>query len=121
MVKNEVIWEMSVNIGWPGIRQDLNRRLNYRKLKILFSNGGAGIEENLLGAGMKPQRCPWHGKRDFPYLPYADGVKNRKQAPSVEKLKSIPAFPLGLKSCGTAWKPGRKQRKQTSTHSIRRN
>jgi hypothetical protein len=110
-----------INTGWQGIRQDLNRRLNYRKLKVLFSDGGPGIEENLLGAGMKPQRCLWHGKRDFPYLLYGDGVKKGKEALLVEKLKSIPALQLGLKSCGTAWKPGGKQRKQTSTHSIGRN
>jgi hypothetical protein len=83
-----------INTGWQGIRQDLNRRLNYRKLKVLFSDGGPGIEENLLGAGMEPQRCLWHGKRDFSYLLYADGVKKGKQAPLVEKLKSIPALQL---------------------------
>lgn len=83
-----------INTCWAEIRQDLNRRLNYRRLKVLFSDGGPGIEENLLGAGMKPQRCQWHGKRDFPYLLYADGVKKAQQAPWVEKLKSIPALHL---------------------------
>jgi len=83
-----------IQTSWKEIRQDLNRRLNYRKLKVLFSDGGPGIEESLLGAGMKPQRCLWHGKRDFPYLLYADGIKKRKQAPFVEKLESIPALQL---------------------------
>jgi hypothetical protein len=83
-----------VNTRWAEIRQDLNRRLNYPKLKVLFSDGGPGIEENLLGKGMKPQRCQWHGKRDFPYLLYADGIKKAQQAPLVEKLKSIPALYL---------------------------
>ncbi len=83
-----------INSSWAEIRQDLNRRLNYRKLKVLFSDGGSGIEENLLGKGMKPQRCQWHGKRDFPYLLYADGIKKAQQAPLVEKLKSIPALYL---------------------------
>lgn len=83
-----------VNTNWAKIRQDLNRRLNYRRLKVLFSDGGPGIEENLLGTGMKPQRCQWHGKRDFPYLLYADGIKKAQQAPLVEKLKSIPALYL---------------------------
>jgi hypothetical protein len=45
-----------------------------------------------LRSGMKHQRCVWHGKRDFPYLLYADGVKKGKQVPWVEKLKSIPAL-----------------------------
>lgn len=80
-----------INTRWAEIRQDLNRRSNYRKLRILFSDGGFGIEENLLTKGMKPQRCFWHGKRDFPYLLYADGIKKTKQAPFLEKLKSIPA------------------------------
>jgi len=79
---------------WKDIRKDLNRRLNYRKLKVLFSDGGPGIEESLLGPGMKHQRCVWHGKRDFPYLLYADGIKKRKQAPFVEKLESLPALQL---------------------------
>ena len=83
-----------VNTNWAKIRQDLNRRLNYRRLKVLFSDGGPGIEENLLGTGMKPQRCQWHGKRDFPYLLYADGIKKAQQAPLVEKRKSIPALYL---------------------------
>ncbi len=83
-----------INTSWAEIRQDLNRRLNYRKLRILFSDGGPGIEENLLAKGMKPQRCLWHGKRDFPYLLYADGIKKAKQAPFLEKLKSIPALNL---------------------------
>jgi hypothetical protein len=104
MVKNGVIWEMPVNTGWQRILQDLNRRLNYRKLKVLFSDGGPRIEENLSGAGMKPQRCLWHGQRDSPYHLYADGVKKGKRGSLVEKLKSIPALQLGLKSCGT---PGR--------------
>jgi len=83
-----------IQSDWKEIRQDLNRRLNYRKLKVLFSDGGPGIEESLLGSGMKYQRCVWHGKRDFPYLLYADGLKKGEQAPLVEKLKSIPALQL---------------------------
>lgn len=83
-----------IHTDWKDIRKDLNRRLNYRKLKVLFSDGGPGIEESLLGPGMKHQRCVWHGKRDFPYLLYADGIKKGEQAPFVEKLESIPALQL---------------------------
>jgi hypothetical protein len=43
---------------------------------------------------MDHQRCLWHGKRDFPYLLYADGAKKAEQLPFVEKLKSIPALNL---------------------------
>lgn len=83
-----------IHTDWKEIRKDLNRRLNYRKLQVLFSDGGSGIEESLLGSAMKHQRCLWHGKRDFPYLLYADGIKKGKQDPWVEKLKSIPALQL---------------------------
>lgn len=77
---------------WAQIRKDLEARLAYEKIEILFSDGGPGIEENLLREGMNHQRCQWHGKRDFPYILYADGAKKPQQLPLLEKLKSIPAF-----------------------------
>lgn len=79
-----------IDTDWPQIRKDLERRLNYKKLKILFSDGGAGIQENLLQKRMDHQRCLWHGKREFPYLLYADGAKKVKQAPFLAQLQSIP-------------------------------
>jgi hypothetical protein len=81
-----------VNTDWAQIRKDLNARLDYEKLDLLFSDGGPGIEENLLHPAMQQQRCQWHGKRDFPYLLYADGVKKSAQQPFREKLLSIPAL-----------------------------
>ena len=81
-----------IDTDWKTIRQDLNQRLDYKKLKFLFSDGGPGISENLLASGMKPQRCLWHGKREFPYLLYGDGAKKRKQKPFLEKMQSIPVF-----------------------------
>jgi hypothetical protein len=83
-----------IDKGWGEIRKDLAKRLNYRMLELLFSDGGSGIEENLLCKGMKPQRCLWHGKRDFPYLLYADGFKKDEQAPLVKQLQAIPAMNL---------------------------
>lgn len=83
-----------IHTEWAQIRKDLARRLNYKKLQVLFSDGGPGIEENLLHQGMKHQRCQWHGKRDFPYILYADGAKKEEQLPFVEKLQSIPAMNL---------------------------
>lgn len=79
---------------WGTIRQDLEKRLDYDKLQILFSDGGPGILENLLREGMEPQRCQWHGKRDFPYLLYADGFKKTGQTELKEKLNSIPAMSI---------------------------
>jgi hypothetical protein len=85
------IW---IDKSWQDIRQDLNHRLNYSNLEVLFSDGGSGIEENLLDLGMRHQRCLWHGRRDFPYILYADKLKKEQQQPLKDKLKSIPAMNL---------------------------
>jgi len=79
---------------WAQIRKDLQARMDYDKLEVLFCDGGPGIEESLLHPRMKSQRCQWHGKRDFPYLLYADGLKKAKQQPLIEKLQSIPVMTL---------------------------
>lgn len=77
---------------WAEIRKELESRLDYQKLEVLFCDGGPGIEENLLHPGMKPQRCEWHAKRDFPYLLYADGFKKAEQKPLIDKLQAIPVM-----------------------------
>lgn len=43
---------------------------------------------------MRPQRCILHGKRDFPYILYLEGLKKRGQEPFIEKFNSIPVFSL---------------------------
>lgn len=68
-----------INTDWAAIRRDLERRLNYRRLRVLFSDGGPGIEENLLSSTMELQRCLLHGRRDFSFLLYADGIKGQAQ------------------------------------------
>lgn len=83
-----------VHTDWKTIRKDLSKRLDYRKLKILFSDGAPGVEEALLSKNMIHQRCLWHGKRDFPYLLYADGFKKAQQQPLVKQLKVIPAMTM---------------------------
>ena len=80
--------------GWAAIRQDLEKRLAYGNLEVLFSDGGPGVEENLLAPGMRLQRCLWHGKRDFPYILYQEGLKKAQQEPFKDFLKAIPAFGL---------------------------
>lgn len=80
--------------GWATIRQDLEKRLAYQKIEVLFSDGGPGVEENLLASGMRLQRCLWHGKRDFPYILYQEGLKKTQQEPFKDLLKAIPAFGL---------------------------
>ena len=83
-----------VDTGWDRIRHDLENWLNYGKLEVLFSDGGPGIEENLLAEGMRLQRCLWHGKRDFPFLMYADGLKKAEQQPFKSLFGQIPVFDL---------------------------
>jgi len=83
-----------IDTDWAQIRKELEERLDYEKIDILFSDGGPGIEANLLRPGMDHQRCQWHGKRDFSYILYADGAKKPEQLPLVKKLKSIPAMNL---------------------------
>ena len=85
------IW---IDKSWGKIHQDLNQRLSYPQLEVLFSDGGPGIEENLLADGMRPQRCIWHGKRDFPYILYLEKLKKPQQKEFKDKLNSIPAMKL---------------------------
>lgn len=81
-----------VQKSWEQIRMDLDNRLDYTRLEVLFSDGGPGIVEALLAEGMRHQRCVWHGKRDFPFILYADGLKKDEQAPLKEALGAIPVF-----------------------------
>lgn len=83
-----------VGKDWKTIRKDLEKRLNYGRLEVLFSDGEPGIEENLLAEGMRQQRCYWHGKRDFFVLLFQDGLKKKEQEPFREILEEIPLFCL---------------------------
>ena len=104
--KTEMYWALtSLGSGHPfelvgfwidtdqgSIRQDLKKRLNYDGLQLLLSDGGPRILESLLREGMEPQCCQWHGKRDFPYILYADVFKKAEQTELKEKLNLIPAM-----------------------------
>ena len=83
-----------VNKDWATIRRDLDCRLNYPRLRVLFSDGGRGIEENLLSPTMKLQRCILHGQRDFSFLLYADGIKGQAQKQFRGLLDQNPLFHL---------------------------
>jgi Uncharacterised protein family (UPF0236) len=83
-----------IDTHWAQIRKELEGRLEYEKLEVLFCDGGRGIEENLLHPAMKHQRCQWHANREFPYFLYADGFKKPQQRSLVEKLQSIPVMTL---------------------------
>jgi hypothetical protein len=73
---------------------DLAKRLEYGKLRVLFSDGESGIVENLLGRRMRHQRCVWHGKRDFPYLLHADELKKADQTPLDDQLHAVAAMTM---------------------------
>jgi len=81
-----------IDRSWREIKQDLENRLDYKRLEVLFSDGGPGIEEAFLEEGMLHQRCVLHGKRDFSYILYADGCRKTEQACLKEKLEAIPVF-----------------------------
>ncbi|RPJ12397.1 MAG: hypothetical protein EHM37_09160 [Deltaproteobacteria bacterium] len=81
-----------IDTHWKSIRKDLAQRLDYAKLQVLFSDGEPGIAENLLSNRMRHQRCVWHGKRDFPYLLYADDLKKADQKPFIDQLHTIAAM-----------------------------
>jgi len=83
-----------VGDSWETIRRDLSRRLNYGRLRMLFSDGGPGIEDNLRSARMECQRCVWHGHHDFRFLLYADEVKGPAQREFLELLNRNPLFHL---------------------------
>jgi len=83
-----------IDTEWADIRKDLEKRLSYERLEVLFSDGGPGIEENLLAKGMRQQRCLWHGKRDFPFILYAEGLKKAEQEPFRSLFGAIPVFDL---------------------------
>jgi transposase-like protein len=83
-----------VNRDWHSIRRNLSRRLDYSRLRMLFSDGGPGIEENLLSAQMDQQRCVWHGKRDFRFILYQDKIKGKAQQSLLEMLDQNPLFHL---------------------------
>ena len=81
-----------VDRSWADIVKDLQERLDYKKLEVLFSDGECDLIDALLKPGMRLQRCTIHGERDFPYILYADHLKKREQTPLVDLLKSIPVM-----------------------------
>ncbi len=87
-----------VDNSWKEIRKDLEKRIAYGKLEVLFYDGETSILETLLAEGMRAQRCCLHGKRDFAYALYSDGLKKPEQAIFKEKLESIPVFKFDKKS-----------------------
>lgn len=59
-----------------------------------------GIEALLL-PGMRFQRCLVQGRRDFPFLLYADGLKKKEQLPFTQHFDSLPVFSFPQKKLET--------------------
>jgi len=79
-----------IDTSWRQIRKDLAKRLNYAKLRVLFSDGELGIAESLLSRRMRHQRCMWHGKHDFPYILYTEGSRSPIKNPlSISSRPSL--------------------------------
>jgi hypothetical protein len=87
------IW---VEKSWKYIAHDLKQRLDYDKMQILISDGGPGMEA-LMTEGMRQQGCVFHGKRDFPFILYQDGLKKEEQKPFKELFQSIPMMTISSK------------------------
>ena len=83
-----------VGKDWTEIRQDLDRRLDYGRLRMLFADGELGIPAALLTDQMEIQRCIWHGLHDFRFILYQDGVKGSDQTIWREAMKANPLFTL---------------------------
>lgn len=52
-----------VKKSWNKIKEDLENRLDYKRVEVFFSDGEPGIEEALLEEGVRHRRCILHGKR----------------------------------------------------------
>ncbi|HAX99569.1 MAG TPA: hypothetical protein DCY12_11970 [Candidatus Atribacteria bacterium] len=50
---------------------------------------------------MRFQRCLVQGRRDFPFLLYADGLKKKEQLPFTQHFDSLPVFSFPQKKLET--------------------
>jgi hypothetical protein len=89
------IW---VDTPWATICQDLQKRLCYKGLEVLISDGESELIRALRKPGMRLQRCVVHARRDFPFFLFIDHLKKKKQAPFVDLLKSVPALQFSSES-----------------------
>ena len=83
-----------VGKDWTQIRQDLDQRLDYSRLRMLFSDGELGIPSALMTEQMQHQRCVWHGIRDFRFILYQDEIVGAAQTPLRRLMKANPLFYL---------------------------
>jgi hypothetical protein len=83
-----------VGQDWTEIRKDLDKRLDYGRLRMLFADGELGIPAALLTDQMQVQRCVWHGIRDFRFILYQDEITGAEQTPFRQAMKANPLFHL---------------------------
>ena len=91
---------VGVNSSGEKIGEELTTLIDTTHLEVLFANGEPGIEALLL-PGMRFQRCLVHGRRDFPFLLYADGLKKKEQLPFTQHFDSLPVFSFPQKKLET--------------------
>jgi hypothetical protein len=83
-----------VGKDWSEIRRDLEQRLDYSRLRMLFADGELGIPSALMTDQMQLQRCVWHGIRDFRFILYQDEIGGAAQTPLRQAMKANPLFYL---------------------------
>jgi len=91
---------VGVNSSGEKIGEELTTLIDTTHLEVLFADGEPGIEALLL-PGMRFQRCLVHGRRDFPFLLYADGLKKKEQLPFTQHFDSLPVFSFPQKKLET--------------------
>ena len=91
---------VGVNSSGEKIGEELTTLIDTTHLEVLFADGEPGIEALLL-PGMRFQRCLVHGRRDFPFLLYADGLKKKEQLPFTQHFDSLPVFSFPQKKLAT--------------------
>ena len=91
---------VGVNSSGEKIGEELTTLIDTTHLEVLFADGEPGIEALLL-PGMRFQRCLVHGRRDFPFLLYADDLKKKEQLPFTQHFDSLPVFSFPQKKLET--------------------
>jgi hypothetical protein len=68
--------------------KELESRVNYNKLEVLFCDGGPGIEDNLLHPGMKPSAVSGTARGNFPIVCMSTVLKKPRNTLSSRSFVS---------------------------------
>ena len=86
-----------INSSWKSIAKTVYHRIDASSIRVVISDGGAGIEEAFVQKHMEHQRCSVHAWRDLKSLLYQDGVKKAGQKDFQEFFKRISVFDYAKK------------------------